>query len=593
MDDQTSLLLQRVAVLRSQLKSDKSLPRTETVESLVAELEQAIEYVYGENDLLRKEKEMLTRQAQDLVRKNDLLRRQNETLEHHGETLERERKTLERHNTNLLRQKSQVEHHNAALEESRASLETEKRRYSDLFEFAPDAYLITDNTGIIQDANRAAAEMLRTSQRELKAESLLSFIAVRHQPLFMTLLTRLQRMKDIELSILPHGLARSSEGVDTSLTLSTFYDETGKPVLLLWLLRDMTERRRAMAALNASERRFRTVFNEASLGIVLLDLEGKIVRANRALQEMLGYSEQELYNRELAGLACPDDAPLGNVALMLKDNRQGHFFIENRLQRRDGQYIWSGISLSALSNEHGQVQYAMAMIENITAEKQAAAELAEMRRRLLENGETERLRLAQELHDGPTQDLYAAAFRLSNISDQMSDSAQQDEMQAMQEMLKQVANILRDIVGELRPPTIANLGLERAIRSHVDRLQEQHPNLELKLHLTRDGQTLPPHTRLAFFRIYQQCMSNILRHAQASQVVIAFHVNENEATLDIWDNGKGFTLPTKWVDLLREGHYGLAGIAERVEALGGALKVETKPGAGTLVHVSAPCEKII
>ncbi len=230
------------------------------------------------------------------------------------------------------------------------------------------------------------------------------------------------------------------------------------------------------------------------------------------------------------------------------------------------------------------------MIENISAEKEAAAELVEMRRRLLENGETERLRLAQELHDGPTQDLYAAAFRLASFSEPQGSAEHQDNMQAMEGMLKQVANTLRDIVEELRPPTIANLGLERAIRSHADRLQEQHPELEVKLHLTRDGQALPPHTRLAFFRIYQQCMANILRHAQASQAMVAFHVNDVETSLDIWDNGRGFVLPAKWVDLVREGRYGLAGIAERVQALGGSLSVETRPGAGTLVHMVAPRE---
>jgi len=407
----------------------------------------------------------------------------------------------------------------------------------------------------------------------------------------MTLLTRLQRMKDIELTILPRGMARE-RGLDTSLTLSTFFSETGRPVLLHWQLRDITERRQAMAALNASERRFRAVFNEASLGIVLLDMDGNIIRSNRAIQEMVGYSEQELYNRPLSELACPDDAPLGNAWIMLRENRQGRFAIENRLRRRDGQYFWTGISLSALCNEQGQAQHVVAMVENISAEKQAAAELAEMRRRLLENGESERLRLAQELHDGPTQDLYAAAFRASNFSDQITDPAQQETLKELQFMLKGVANTLRDIVGELRPPTIANLGLERAIRSHAERLQEQHPSLELKLHLTRDGQTLPPHTRLAFFRIYQQCLSNIIRHAQASQAVISFHVNEDEATLDIWDNGKGFHLPAKWVDLLREGHYGLAGIADRVQALGGTLNVETQPGSGTLVHVSAPIRSV-
>jgi signal transduction histidine kinase len=161
-------------------------------------------------------------------------------------------------------------------------------------------------------------------------------------------------------------------------------------------------------------------------------------------------------------------------------------------------------------------------------------------------------------------------------------------MQEIQEMIKSVASTLRSVCGELRPPTISNLGLERAIRSHADRIQELHPELDLQLQLSNDGQTLPAHTRLAFFRIYQQCMANVLRHAHAKRVVVAFHLTEQEVTLDIWDNGKGFTLPGKWVDLLREGHYGLAGIAERVQALGGTLKIDTRPGAGTLVQVEAP-----
>jgi signal transduction histidine kinase len=214
-----------------------------------------------------------------------------------------------------------------------------------------------------------------------------------------------------------------------------------------------------------------------------------------------------------------------------------------------------------------------------------------MRRRLLESGEVERLRLAQELHDGPMQDLYGTVFKISSFNDGGIDPAMANNLKDMQEMIKNVANTLRVIVGELRPPTIGNLGLERAIRSHADRVAEQHPELEIKLQLTRDGQSLPSHTRLAFFRIYQQCMANILRHAEASQVMISFHLSEEELALDVWDNGKGFRLPEKWVSLLREGHFGLAGIAERVEALGGALKIDTRPGAGTLVHVAAPRDR--
>ena len=591
MDESTTLLLHRVAILRSQIKEAQDDPSLEMLSSLLTQLEQAVERANQDRDALAREKDQLARRNLDLAQKNEALLRQKDLLERQKENLERQLKTIERHNTNLLRQNSQVERHNAALEEGRTALELEKKRYRNLFEYSPDAFLITDSSGVVIEANQAAASMLNAAQRELKGEGLLEYIAPQHKKLFMTLLRHLQRVQDVELCIQPRGRA----GLDTSLTLSTFYDSTGKPVILHWMLRDITERRRAMAQLNASERRFRTIFNEARMGILLLDREGKIVRANRAFQEMLGYSEDELTNRPLASLVCAEDAPIQNTWLTFDENRlpnSGHLHVvENRFQRRDEEYLWTSVSISTLRDDMGNPLFLLAMVNDVSREKQTAIELAEMRRQLVESGEVERMRLAQDLHDGPTQDLYAAAFRASNFQDKTGDPETQQNLAELQALLKQVANNLRDVVAELRPPTIANLGLERAIRSHAERLQEKHPELEIKLHLTPDGKNLPAHTRLAFFRVYQQCIANILRHSQATQAVIAFHLDEKEMSLDIWDNGKGFDVPTRWMDLMREGHYGLAGIAERVQALRGTLKVESRPGAGTLIHVVAPREE--
>jgi PAS domain S-box-containing protein len=587
MEDQTSLLLQRIAVLRRHLKEENFTPQVETLNGIFGDLERALERALSESAALTREKSAVTHRVETLEQKTSTLLRRHETLEKQKENLERQNKTLERHNTILLRQNSQLERHNAAVYEKNEDLERERKRYQDLFDYAPDAYLISDNSGIILDANRTAAEMLKVTQVELKGDNLLNFIAPRDHKIVMSLLTRVRRIQDMELCIQP----RDSNPVDASLTLSSFYDETGHPVVLRWLLRDITERRKAMAALNTSERRFRTIFNEANLGILLIDLQGRLIRVNRAFQDLVGYSEEELSYHQIHELACPDDTPIDQVTLALRENREASLALEYRFRRRDGQYIWTSFALSTLRNETSQPQYLIGMVKDISQEKQAAIELAEMRRRLLESGEVERLRLAQELHDGPMQDLYGTVFRLSGFGDGNADPVMTNNLKEIQEMIKIVANTLRVIVGELRPPTIGNLGLERAIRSHAERLAEQHPDLDVKLQLTRDEQTLPAHTRLAFFRIYQQCMANVLRHAQASQVLIAFHLDDHEVALDVWDNGSGFTLPEKWVNLLREGHFGLAGIAERVEALGGVLKIETKPGAGTLVHVTAPREK--
>lgn len=589
MDETTNLLLQRVAVLRNQLREQNQQPAPETISAIVAELEKTVERAHAELAALRRDHAALNRRNREISDLNDSLSRQKEGLERQLQGLERQVKTLERHNTNLLRQNGQLERHNAALEESRQAIEAEKRRYQNLFEYSPDAFLITDNNGVILEANQAAAAMLNASKRDLRGDGLERFVAEHHKKLFVTLLTRLQRIQDVEVCFQPPG----RPPLDASLTLSTLYDDHGTPVMLHWMLRDITERRRTMAALNASERRFRTIFNEAMLGILLIDRDLKVARANRAFQEMLGYHEDELNGRPVTEFTCPEDAPIGNTWLMLQENRSAvaAHVVEIRFRRRDRQYVWCNVSLSALRGEGGQPLYLLAMIKDITGERQASAELAELRRRLVESGEVERLRLAQELHDGPTQDLYAAAFRAANFSDQSGDPDTQQNLHELERMLKNIANNLRDIVGELRPPTIGNLGLECAIRSHAERVQEEYPGLEIKLHLSPDGKTLPNHTRLALFRIYQQCMTNILRHSEASQAVIAFHLNNEEITLDIWDNGRGFNPPARWVDLMRDGHYGLAGIAERVQALGGVMNIESRRGAGTLVHVTAPREQ--
>lgn len=491
------------------------------------------------------------------------------------------RRTLER----FQRAEEELRQQNQRLAAAREKLEVERQRYQEMFDFAPDAYLVTDASGAIIEANQAAAEMMNMSAKQLAGRLLTGFVTEKDQGLIQTLLSKNKPIQDIELRLQPAEF----RALDVSVTLSTVYDENDHPVLLRWMLRDVTERKQAQAALDASERRFRTIFREAEMGIVLIDPLGKIVETNRAFQHMLGYSGDELREMELSQLAYAGDMrAFTNCAGETEEGpgEQSHF--ESRFQTKDGCVVWTRITLSLLPTENGFPDYKIGLVQNITVEKQTAAELVEMRRRMQESREAERLHLAQELHDGPMQDLYGAVFKINSLDDQLTDLAAREDLREAQDILRQVAGTLRTICGELRPPTLANLGLERAIRSHAEKLQEDYPELDIQLQLTCDRQELPGQVRLALYRVYQQCMINVQRHSQATQVLISFHFDDKEVVLDVWDNGKGFQMPEKWVELLRQGHYGLAGIAERVQTLGGTLRIESKPGGGTLVHVSVP-----
>jgi PAS domain S-box-containing protein len=479
----------------------------------------------------------------------------------------------------------ELRHQNAELARARERLEIERQRYQEMFEFAPDAYLVTNADGVIQEANQPAAELFNRSARRLEGCRLVDFVDDRDRKLYHTLIEKVRRIHDMELRLIPDGLPP----VEVAMTLATVYDPHEQPMLLRWILRDITERKQAQAALDASERRFRAIFKEADMGILLVKPDGRIVDANRAFQEMLGYTSAELRGKGVDELcySSSESQFMPRLAEM-RARDLAHSRYEKRYRCKEGSMVWARISLSLLLDGSGQVEYIIALAQNITAERAAAIEVAELRRRMLESGEVERLHLAQELHDGPLQDLYGAVFKLNDLYAQVNDEAMIETLRGSQDIIKAVASTLRLICGELRPPTLANLGLEPAIRSHTDKILEIHSDLHIELHLTRDRQELPEQVRLALFRIYQQCMANILRHSQASRVVVAFHFDEREIVLDVWDNGQGFTVPENWMELLREGHYGLAGIAERVHALGGTLRIESRPGGGALVHVVTP-----
>lgn len=151
---------------------------------------------------------------------------------------------------------------------------------------------------------------------------------------------------------------------------------------------------------------------------------------------------------------------------------------------------------------------------------------------------------------------------------------------------------LRATAQELRPPTIFDFGLEKAIRSYVDDFGEKHPNLKITLSLAQDRQLLPEKIRLALFRIFQQTLMNVVRHSEATEAKVRFAFDAEEVRLEITDNGKGFEVPQNWMEFVRAGHYGLAGTSERVDSLGGILTVESNPGNSTLVMVAIPWKEL-
>jgi signal transduction histidine kinase len=229
----------------------------------------------------------------------------------------------------------------------------------------------------------------------------------------------------------------------------------------------------------------------------------------------------------------------------------------------------------------------LAQLQNLTR-LNWGTELDEVKRRLIESRERERLRLAQELHDVPIQDLYGLIYQLDELNEFIHDEEGKAILEEFHNTTNRIINTLRTMCGELRPPSLSPFGLEVAIRDHVEKFREQNPTIAVHMNLMRDQQVLSDSLRLSLFRIYQQAMANVASHANATEVFIRFQWDDDDITLEIEDNGIGFEFPQQWIELVRQERFGLMGVAERVESMHGRLEVISAPGDGTLINVRVP-----
>lgn len=495
-----------------------------------------------------------------------------------------------------LKRAEEIAARHAALAAAHAELEVEKNRYQDLFDFAPDGYLVTDEIGTILDINQAGAALLCSAKERLVGAALKNFIFETERANFQNRFNAILEKKtadttphfgEWEVQLNPQG----GEPFPAAVTVILLREKPDSPIQIRWLFRDVSARKHAEAELSKNMARFRALFEESSLGIRLLDLEGNTMTSNAAMQEILGYAEDELRQIPFTQLTdslhrVEDEERFRSVI----SGQIDRYTIEKRCLRKDGKLVWVHQVVFLVRDAANAPSFLVAMTENISERKQMESELAEVRRHLIDMPEAERLMLSQELHDGPMQDLYGVFYNIKSLDGKLT-GADAEIISNSANTINQVVHVLRGFAGQLRPPTLKSSGLEKTIRSHAYQFQKDHPEITLSLDLMPDGKKLPERVSLTLFRIYQQSLANILRHAHATRVTVRFVVEEQHLQLEIEDNGKGFEIPIRLVDLVRKGHYGLVGAAERAEAIGGTLTITSKPGRGTTIMVNVNLDK--
>jgi signal transduction histidine kinase len=201
--------------------------------------------------------------------------------------------------------------------------------------------------------------------------------------------------------------------------------------------------------------------------------------------------------------------------------------------------------------------------------------------------EEERRRIARELHDGTVQALVAVGRRLEYLEGAAQEPESVSQLTALRHQVGDAAAEVRRFSRELRPLVLEDLGLAPALRFLANQLQEQE-GIEVNLAVRGALSGLNGDQELVLFRIFQETLTNISKHAQATVVNALVESDAEGVLLQVSDNGRGFNQPISTNEFARSGHFGLMGIQERAQLLGGRLELQSQPGQGTTVRVWLP-----
>jgi signal transduction histidine kinase len=212
-------------------------------------------------------------------------------------------------------------------------------------------------------------------------------------------------------------------------------------------------------------------------------------------------------------------------------------------------------------------------------------ELARLYEKVLTAQEDERKRLARELHDETTQSLAVLVMGIDGALAAIR-SGQTPRLEEVKALAVHLIEEVHRLILDLRPSVLDDLGLSSAIRWYAERYLQPR-GISVRCEFEKLDLRLPPAFETALFRVCQEAMNNIARHAEAETVLVQARVENGALVVEIEDDGKGFD-PGEVARRPGRPHFGLLGIRERVELLGGKLMIDSTPGHGTRLHVEAP-----
>jgi len=368
-----------------------------------------------------------------------------------------------------------------------------------------------------------------------------------------------------------------------NINSSIVADTKGQPVHFLTYIRDISERKQTEQALVESEQRFRHMSDTAPVHIWMAGTDKGCTYVNQAWLHFVGKElTQEIGSGWIQGIHPADlDRCRENISAAF--DAQKPFNIEYFHRRYDGEYrmvLTTGVP--RFTSDGTFIGYIGSAID-ITEVKLAERKLQRLMGELINLQDEERRRISAELHDSLGQSLVIIKHRSMLCLQEFTGSDRiSEQLEEISSSATAAIDELHEIAHNLRPYELDRLGLVKAVESMLAKLGTSVA-MQLSADLDQIDGLLPPAAETSVYRIVQEGLSNVVKHANARKAFVGIKKVEDRLVISVWDNGKGIGTPHK--ERENKGGFGLAGIAERARMLGGSCVIESQPELGTTLTV--------